>query len=224
MVSCFKKYSFSVLIVLSLFMAGCATTVQESEIEKSPIPEKKGVYHKVGKGQTLWRIAKTYNISIDDIIIANSIPNVAKVEENQLIFIPGADHVHDIPINTTNDQADFIWPVKGKVVHYFREPMGNAFNNGIKILAQQGDAVKASRSGKVVLADYLSGYGQTIILDHGDGYYSVYANNDQLLVKLGDAVNQGTDIAYFDKDQDSTYLHFEIRKKTVADNPLFYLP
>ena len=223
----------SLALISSLFflilISGCvATKVEQSEnfeTIKPPIIPKKGVYHKVGKAQTVWRIAKAYNVSMDDIIISNSIPNVAKLEENQLIFIPGVDRVKEIPVDNPADNAgDFTWPVKGKIVSYFRESRGGSFSNGIDIASQEGDVVKAARAGKVVLADYLSGYGYTVILDHADGFYSVYGRNAKLLVKLGDSVTKGEDLGYLTKKKDLAYCHFEIRKNTTADNPLFYLP
>ena len=213
---------FGLFMVLAL--AGCATIREEGELQKPPAVVKKGIYHKVVKGQTIWRIAKTYGVSIDDIIVTNSIPNVAKLEEGQLIFIPGADKVQEIPEEVSDNQNDFIWPVKGKVVRYFREPKGGAVNNGIDILAQDADSVKASRAGKVVLADYLSGYGHTVILDHADGLYSVYGQNAKLSVGLGDSVAQGMPIGVLASDKNASFLHFEIRKNAHADNPLFYLP
>ena len=218
---------FSYLFFLILITGCVSTTLEQSEnVEtiKPSIP-KQGVYHKVGKGQTVWRIAKAYNVSINDVIVSNSIPNVAKLEENQLIFIPGADKARDIPVdNGAENAGDFSWPIKGKVVSYFRESRGGMLSNGIEIVSQEGDVVKAARAGKVVLSDYLGGYDYTVILDHMDGFYSVYARNAKLLVKVGDSVPKGSDLGYLTKKNDSAYCHFEIRKNTVADNPLFYLP
>ena len=112
-----------------------------------------------------------------------------------------------------------MWPVKGKVIRYFTN------NNGIDIQTQPGEHVKATREGRVVFADYLNGYGQTIILDHSDGFHSVYAKNAELLVKLGDRVKKNAEISQVGiSTNSSSYLHFEIRKNLNADNPLYYLP
>ena len=204
-----------------MYLAGCATVSPKPPILK---PTQPGVYHKVKKGQTLWRVAKTYNIPISDIIRINNIPDVAKVEENQLIFIPGATSVKEVILSKEDIQKDFIWPVNGKIINYFREHKGSWVNKGIDIQAQEGDTVKASRSGSVVLADYLPGYGYTVILDHGDGFYTVYGHNAHLLVKLGDAVPRNAPIAQVGSQSDLAYLHFQIRKNGIEDNPLYYLP
>jgi lipoprotein NlpD len=63
-----------------------------------------------------------------------------------------------------------------------------------------------------------------VIVYHLDGLSSVYAKNSKLLVKLGDAVSQGQPIAQAGQIGKTAYLHFEIRKNGLADNPLYYLP
>ena len=183
------------------------------------------MYHKVQRGQTLWRIAKAYGVALDEVIQSNNIPNAAAIEVDQLIFIPGAIEVKEIPAPTVDDnKEEFTWPLKGKVISYFNDPRGNATNRGIDVEAQAGQAVKAGREGQVVLADYMSGYGQTVMVDHGDGFISVYAQNAKLLVKLGDHVYKGDPIAEIGQTGQKTFMHFEIRKGSTATNPLYYLP
>ena len=63
-----------------------------------------------------------------------------------------------------------------------------------------------------------------MILDHEDDFWTVYSQNSKLLVGLNDRVMQGNPIAQLGKSGDLAYLHFEVRKKAVADNPLYYLP
>ena len=215
----FPSLAYGLFIVM--YLAGCATTKHDGNVVSYPEPEKKGIYHKVGKGQTLWRIAKAYEVSINDIISSNNIPNAANVEENQLIFIPGAYTVKTIPVATEPSDADFIWPVVGKVVKYFHESYGGRVNKGIQVRPQKDFLVKAARGGRVIFADYLSGYGYTVILDHRDGFYSVYAQNVELLVSLDQSVAQNTAIAKLDPDDD---LYFEIRENAIEQNPFYYLP
>jgi len=189
------------------------------------VTPQKGVYHKVKKGETLWRISKAYSVPLDEVIRVNKIPNVAHIEKNQLVFIPGADVVKQIASVEANDEVnEFSWPIKGRIYQYFGDRNGSAFNNGINILTSEGEKVSASKEGRVVFADYLTGYDHTIILDHADGYYTVYSQNAKLLVNLGDYVFQGDPIANVGKKGDLAFAHFEIRKNSVADNPLFYLP
>ena len=212
--------------MILLIMSGCATLEPPLDFSapQLPEPEFKGVYHKVKKGETIWRIAKTYDVSINDIISTNNIPNVAQVEENQLVFIPGVYTVKEILQDVNEAQKDFIWPLKGRVLKYFRQRIGENLNKGIYIQGNRGDAVLASRTGRVVFADKLVGYGQTVILDHEDGFCTVYAMNARLFVTLGEVVPKNRMIAQVGGDSRLAYLHFEVRKNTVEDNPLYYLP
>jgi murein DD-endopeptidase MepM/ murein hydrolase activator NlpD len=205
---------------------GCVSlkTQDEIAVAKPSRPVRQGTYHKVKQGETLWRIAKTYNVSVDDIAQTNNIPRAAKIEKGQLVFIPGATKVLDIVLDVDYAQNDFVWPVKGKVIRYYHERYGNEVHKGIDIKASVGDEVKAARTGRVVFADYLSGYGYTVILDHSDGFHSVYANNSKLLVALGELVLKNGTLAHVGHSRNLAYLHFQIRKKSVEDNPLYYLP
>ena len=216
-----KRFCFGFFLSCLLWIAGCATVPPAAG---PVISQGKGVPHKVHTGETLWRIARTYNVSIDDIIKANNLPNAAHIAKDQLLFIPGADHVQTIATEPSPKDMDFIWPIKGKIISYFGEHKGLRINKGVDIQAREGEALCASRSGKVVFADYLNGYAHTLILDHSDGFYSVYAQNSKLMVKLDDVIVQGTPIALVGKNSDPACLHFEIRKKSKADNPLYYLP
>ncbi|MDE2027027.1 MAG: peptidoglycan DD-metalloendopeptidase family protein [Candidatus Omnitrophica bacterium] len=204
------------------------TPISESAapVPAAPTVQKQGVYHKVLAGQTLWQIAQEYGVNIQDIIDSNNIPNGSKLEVGQLVFIPGVSKVKHIssPI-VDNNKSAFIWPVIGKVIVYFDDPIGtNAVSHGIDIQAQSGDDVHATREGTVILADYMSGYGDTVMIDHGDGFVSVYARNGKLLVRPGEHVYKGDVIARVGPLAGRTVEHFEIRRGSQATNPLYYLP
>ena len=228
MILSFRNSGLFVLCFLLAIFSGCVPVkprISEGKVTKGLVePERKGVYHKVARGETVWRIAKVYNVPISEIVAANNIPNMAQVEVNQLLFIPGAEQVQTITIETQETANDFIWPVEGKVTHYFHQSDGTRLNQGIDIQAKEGDDVKASRSGRVVFADYLSGYGDTVILDHLDGYFSVYGHNAKILVQLGEIVVKNHTIAHVGRSNNLAFLHFQIRKNAMEDNPLYYLP
>ena len=229
-------------IIAILFIAGCATTeykpLPESPVKKA-VEKPKGIYHKIKKGETLWRVAKSYGVSVEDIIAANNVPNAAAIEVNQLILIPGAKQVQDIPVapipappsadgvvSTVVDlnKDEFSWPLKGKVVAYFNDHKGDAINKGVDVEAASGDVVKASREGKVMLSDYLGALGYTVIIDHGDGFMSVYAQLAKKTVSLGARVSKGDQVGVVGQLGQKILLHFEIRKGQIAVNPLYYLP
>ncbi|MCB9747699.1 MAG: peptidoglycan DD-metalloendopeptidase family protein [Candidatus Omnitrophica bacterium] len=219
----FKFLFFSLLI----FISGCTATT-EYDYGYVPSQDKTesvqdGIYHKVKPGDSIWRIAETYNVSVDEVVESNKIPDVAKIETNQLVFIPGAVIEKEFILSTPQDE-EFYWPVTGRVIKYFNVQQGREINQGIDIKAKAGEFVKASRSGTVVFADYLTGYGNTLILDHQDDFYTVYSKNSKLLVRLGDVVKRNDPISEVDKNENLAFLHFQIRKNAKEENPLFYLP
>ncbi|MDE2215261.1 MAG: peptidoglycan DD-metalloendopeptidase family protein, partial [Candidatus Omnitrophica bacterium] len=223
------------VISLCILLAGCATEYSPmptpvsgsaAPVPPAPTVKKQGIYHKVLAGQTLWQIAQEYGVNIQDIIDSNNIPNGSKLEVGQLLFIPGVSHVMNFSNRVVdNNKSAFTWPVIGKVIAYFDDPLGaNAVNHGIDIKAQAGDDVHATREGTVILADYMTGYGDTVMIDHGDGFISVYARNSKLLVRPGEHVYKGDVIARVGSQDGRTVEHFEIRRGAQATNPLYYLP
>jgi septal ring factor EnvC (AmiA/AmiB activator) len=115
------------------------------------------------------------------------------------------------------------WPVAGKPENQFGGLRGGSEMRwqGISISAREGDNVQAIHSGRVVFADWLRGSGLLIIVDHGDGYISLYAHNQALLKATGDAVKAGDAIATVGSSggEDHAGLYFEIRHKGVPADP-----
>jgi len=189
-----------------------------------------GIYHKVEKGQTLWRIAKTYNCDLQDVVSINRIPNPAKIRIGQLIFIPEAKQAKEVRMNRPmkpSKKGGFIWPINGKVISFYGAKSSSVKNKGIDIEAFEGADVVAAKSGKVSFSqDRLKGYGRTIIVDHGDGYSTVYAYNARNIVEAGEYVEQNEVIAKAGSSgrAKKAKLHFEIRKNHKPQNPFYYLP
>jgi murein DD-endopeptidase MepM/ murein hydrolase activator NlpD len=133
------------------------------------------------------------------------------------------------PLSATSESygEDFIWPLKGKVISGFGQKVNNAVNKGIDIQPYKQLEVVASRSGKVVFYnnDFLD-LGKTIIIEHPDGFWTVYGRNEEVFVKIGDNIKKGINIARVGRAgrDKNIYLHFEIRKGHIPQNPNFYLP
>lgn len=115
------------------------------------------------------------------------------------------------------------WPACGKVVKEFALQPGG--NKGIDIAGELDASIKSIAPGKVVYSGSgLRGYGNLIIIKHSDNYLSAYAYNKKLLVKEGDVVRAGTEIAKMGQnDNGQVLLHFEIRRNGKPVNPLLYL-
>ena len=101
----------------------------------------------------------------------------------------------------------------------------NKFHYGIDVPAYRGTDIYASKAGKVLIAKYHSSYGNYVLLDHGDGYQTLYAHASKLYVKAGDYVDQGQLIAAVGTTGTSTgnHLHFEVRVNGDKRDPLDYV-
>jgi len=120
--------------------------------------------------------------------------------------------------------AGFVWPVSGPVVSGFGMRWGR-MHEGIDIAAGMGTPVHAAAAGTVIHAGWLGGYGNLVVLDHGDGLATAYAHASALLVVVGQSVSQGETVSLVGSTGHSTgpHLHFEVRVNGVAVDPLLYL-
>ncbi|RKU05025.1 peptidase [Burkholderia sp. Nafp2/4-1b] len=114
------------------------------------------------------------------------------------------------------------WPAQGKIVDAFRPGQ----NRGIQIAGRPGDPVRAAADGRVMYAGTgLNAYGSLIIVQHNADFLTAYAHNRKVLVKTGDIVRQGDEIAEMgDLDNSRVALLFEVRRDGKPVNPMPYLP
>lgn len=146
----------------------------------------------------------------------NALQDLLKAVEEQLADLP----------TTLDNQASFKalrgklpWPAKGKLQYRFgSKPNKNAAAlKGIVMKPQANGNVKAVYRGRVVYADWMRGYGMLMIIDHGNGYLTLYGDNDSLLYEPGDWVEADTTVAISGAP---ARLYFEIREKGRPVNPL----
>ena len=206
-----------------------------------------GVYHKVQRGENLYRISKSYGISPKQLARANRIKNPAKVKAGQKLWIPGASKrvaVKKGPSRKNKVRTSaktkkgkkksriypdvkitFAWPLSGKIVTSFGT-VGGEIHDGIDISARLGAPVKAAADGKVIYSGgEIKSYGNMVIVKHAGAYSTIYAQNKSNAVRKGQAVKAGELIAYVGNSGRSnrSLLHFEIRKGKDALDPLKYL-
>lgn len=225
--------------------ARAAPETGAAEIDDGETPPAQGVHHVVQPGQTLWRIARTYGLTPEELARANGIEDPARVAAGALLFVPGADRALDVPLHpaaprrfaTGPDQRPpeglpgrsgaWSWPVeRPRILSYFGAPRRDHGHAGIDIGGERGDPVLAARSGRVVYCGSgMRGYGRTVILDHGDGLSSLYAHNARLLVQVGQHVEQGAPVALLGRTGNATaaHCHFEIRRHDIPIDPLRFL-
>ena len=116
-------------------------------------------------------------------------------------------------------------PVKGRVKHAFGQNRTAGLSwQGWLIDAEIGKEVKTIAHGRVAYSDWLRGYGLLMIIDHGDGFMSLYANNESLLREVGEWVEAGSDISTVGTSAlNGNGLYFEIRKNGKAMDPAVWL-
>jgi LysM repeat protein len=193
-----------------------------------------GVYHEVGKGETLWRIATTYGVELETLQWVNDVEDVTDLRVGRVLFIPGVREVLVVPPALPEEFAPLPeeriyveWPLnKARLTSRFGM-RGSRKHEGIDLAAPTGTPVRAAAPGKVVYCGSgMRGYGKVVVLKHGSEFSTVYAHNSALLVKKGDKVDRGQIIAKVGSTGKSTgpHLHFEVRRRGVAEDPLTHLP
>lgn len=205
-----------------------------------------GVLHKVKKGETAESIAKQYKVKKENVIAQNKLGE-NEVAIDQTIIIPGGEKIvpryiasrstasanyrgagYGTLSNTQYEgsvSSTIIKPASGKITQYYRRghyaiDIGNR-NKGPILAAANGVVIKSQ-------GGWNGGYGNMIIVDHGNGRQSLYAHNSALYVKAGDTVTQGQTIAWMGNSgrvygATGIHLHFELRVNGRKVNPLLYI-
>lgn len=179
--------------------------------------------HRVSRGETLWSLARHYQISVGQLMEINQIndPNVIRDGQNLIVSI-GIGQVQ--PVMKQRPERIFSWPLTGRITSHYGT-RGDGFHHGLDIAGEMGDVIKAAHSGRVDAVEWRPYYGRTVIIEHGDGYQTLYAHASEYLVEPGDFVETGQGIARVGSTGRSTgpHLHFEVRIDNKAVNPILYL-
>jgi septal ring factor EnvC (AmiA/AmiB activator) len=133
----------------------------------------------------------------------------------------------DYPISAEQPFSEYkgrlTWPVAGTLLHDYGQPRvgGNIKWNGVVLAAPRGREVRAVYHGRVAFADWLAGMGMLVIVDHGEGYMTLYGYNETILKNTGDWVAPGDVIATVGDSggQSRASLYFELRRGTKPENP-----
>jgi len=150
-------------------------------------------------------------------------------EEELAVDVEHAKELSPAMENSFEPRGDFStlkgklpWPVRGRLVQKFGSPRTEGTWDGVLINASEGMEIKAVTRGKVVYAEWLRGYGLLLIIDHGQGYMTLYAFNQSLYKRTGDSVEAGDVIASVGQSggRSQAGLYFGIRKKGVPIDPL----
>lgn len=177
-------------------------------------------YHTLELGETLYRVSKMYNTTVDELIEANGIVDHTDIPVGTRLRIPGT---------VVSGSSGLAWPLRGKISSPYG-PRWGRMHEGIDIPAPRGTAFRAAANGLVIGSAYnlkgYSGYGNVIIIDHGRGIRTLYAHNNKNKVRSGSCIRSGEVIGEVGATGNATgsHLHFEVRKNGQPVNPLNYLP
>lgn len=191
--------------------------------QKLVIPDGKprDIRHRVRAGETLWDIARKYNVSVNDLVKANRFRNPNLIVQGQQIVVP----VRSLALPARTEWGPLMWPVRGAVTSPFGMRDGR-MHKGIDIAADEGDVIRAARAGTVSFSGPAGTFGLLVILDHGDGLTTYYGHCSCLLVKEGETVQAGKPIARVGSTGRSQgpHLHFEVRWNGEPHDPAMVLP
>ena len=199
-----------------------------------------GLSHLVKKSDTVASIAKKYKVEGDLIVVQNQLEEGEELLDGTALIIPGAKKEMPVaPVYASGNSAPssiagynyngaatgrLIWPTLSTA------KLTQGFHSGhyaVDIATRSKGPIFAAASAKVVKADYgwNGGYGNVVILDHGNGMQTLYAHNEKLYVTAGQYVEQGQTIAWMGNTgrvygATGIHLHFEVRINGVKYNPM----
>ncbi len=229
-------------LAATLALPGCPSPGPGPSSAKKPA-ELSGIWHEVQRGERLDKLARRYDVPLQDIEEINGIERWEKLDPGRKIFVPGASRPQGGRSGGSGETAAagkgtapaalkqaalptragaFIFPVpSGKISSRFGL-RGKRRHEGIDIAAPAGTAVLASSAGKVIYAGSgVRGYGNLILIRHQGGMVTVYAHNRRNLVKEGEEVGQGQVIAEVGHTGRASgdHLHFEVRRGDTPVDP-----
>lgn len=218
--------------------------------QKLTIPPGSGIDYEVQRGDTLASIANKYQSNVDKIIAANELASATSIQVGDLLFLPDGvkptqvvssyKPPKKVAVVTPNTDDDYyngeatpyaanintgtklLWPVLShRITQYF-----SWRHTGLDIGDSVGNPIYAAEDGKVQTAGWNSGgYGNYVIINHGNGIQTLYGHASKVLVSAGDSVSRGQMIALVGSTGRSTgpHLHLEVRVGGVRKNPINYI-
>ena len=161
-------------------------------------------------------------------LLAQSAELSARIRAAQAAAASAASAPSSSPSSPVRTQAasssGYIWPAHGVLTSSFGWRWGR-MHEGIDIAVGSGTPVRAPAAGTVIYAGWLGGYGNLVVVDHGNGIATAYGHNTNVTVFVGQSVSQGQLIAYSGSTGHSTgpHVHFEVRVNGAATDPFGYL-
>ncbi len=248
-----RRGGLLLLMAMAIFLSTCANadSIRKPTYDRSgsnytaPVKSKKvrsasgARYHTVRKGDTLYSIAKSYSVSLNDLKKANRIKDATKLSLGRKLYLPrGKERTTSSRKSISKKSAvrksspskargSLSWPLTRFKVSSRFGIRGSKKHDGIDLSAPRGTPILAAASGRVIFAGWgPSGYGNIVIVKASGGLITVYAHNEKNLVKKGQKVKRGDRVATVGNSGRVTgyHLHFEVRVNRKPVDPQKYLP
>lgn len=205
--------------------------------QKLLVPPVDGIYHTVQSGDTVEKLAKKYETTVEKIVgfEMNGLAEPYALTPGQKIMLPDGrkqvilfqniypmERVGKPPSDALKGSGRFGWPTQGILTQRYWSG-----HQGIDIASRTGTPLYAADGGYVVLSGRATwGYGNQVLIDHGNGYMTRYAHMDTIIVHAGQSVEKGQKIGTMGNTGRSTgpHLHFEVIYNGVRRNPESFLP
>jgi murein DD-endopeptidase MepM/ murein hydrolase activator NlpD len=194
-----------------------------------------GVYHQVGRGDTIAKIAGTFKAdpaAIIDFPLNNLDPENPEIHVGQYLIVPGgtkpyvprqvAAYNGPVPKEASKGSGMFAWPATGQISQAYWSR-----HRALDISTWLGAPVLAADSGFVVAAGWDdSGFGRMVVIDHGNGFQTLYAHLRVFYVKVGQSIGKGEQLGEVGTTGNATgpHLHFEVHQSGAQRNPAGFLP
>ena len=222
------------------------------ETKHVSVPTKSFAKHTVETGETIYSIARLYNVSVTSLAKLNKLDAEFTIYLGQNITIPITQNKlslpekkvktpskklvdnqknNSVPIskkqNAISTKNTFVMPVKGKIISKYDPNNEKQKNQGIDFQVSPGSPVFAAASGNVALiTDNTENFGKIVLIRHKNNLISIYGRVAKVLVKKNEVVTKGQKIGSMaektNDDKNQTILHFELRRGTQSVNPQNY--
>ncbi|MFC1517035.1 murein hydrolase activator EnvC family protein [Candidatus Margulisiibacteriota bacterium] len=217
------------------------TLIQQQERIEQKERQLKRRHSEIGDIKKLFEERKTYfrRKQIDQNKVYSEVAKKRKEYERQIAELErNSQEIENLIVrllaqgktSSVKGSGRFAWPLRGKLTSYYgyrRHPIFRSvrFHAGIDIGARTGARIRAADAGQVIFVGWWGGYGRATIIDHGNGYSTVYAHQSKIFVKKHQYVKKGQVIGAVGSTGYATgpHLHFEIRKRGKTANPLRFL-
>ncbi len=211
-----KKYHVSIETIVAMNDLPSARYLRPGQILE--IPDTDGTYVTVRRGDTIDAICKKYSVDMTDLVNSNPGVDVDKLMVGLRLFVPGSGALEQL--------FRFAWPVHGRISSrygYRNHPIyrRRMMHTGLDIAARSGTPIRAALGGRVKFVGWKGGYGRTVILEHPNGYETLYGHCSKITCSNGQTVKRGDQIAKVGTTgvSNGPHVHFEVKKDGKRVNP-----